>query len=120
MPALNFKSHFAGAVKTGLKLQTIRAHRKQPIKPGDRLYLYTGMRTKKCRLLRFARCRSVDPVRIFHGGIWTRLKGSCLTRWLDRGEEQEVFARSDGFHTAAELHRFFGADFAGDLIRWKP
>ena len=120
MPALDFQSRFAGPVKTGLKRQTIRAHRIHPINAGSTLYLYTGMRTKRCRLLRTARCRSVDPIRVYHGGIWTRLKGSCLTRWLDRGEEAETFARADGFGSAAEFHRFFGEDFAGDLIRWKP
>jgi hypothetical protein len=120
MPSLNFKSRFAGAIQAGQKLQTIRRHRKVPIEPLDRLYLFTGMRTKKCRLLATAMCISVDPIRVYNGGIWTRLKGSCLTRWLGRGAEQEAFARADGFRNAAEFHRFFGPDFAGDLIRWKP
>jgi hypothetical protein len=35
----------------GLKRQTIRAIRKYPFKVGDKLYLYTGCRTKKVRKL---------------------------------------------------------------------
>jgi hypothetical protein len=77
------------------------------------------MRTPKCRLLRTVTCASVDAILIRNGGIWTRLKGSCLTRWLNRGEEQQIFARADGFKNAAAFHRFFGGDFAGDLIRWR-
>ena len=51
MPALNFKKEFADKVASGEKRQTIRALRKdgKNPRPGQKLYLYTGMRTKYCR-----------------------------------------------------------------------
>ena len=64
MPALNFQEQFAAAVESGEKRQTIRSERKRPIKVGDTLYLYTGMRTKRCRKLGSAGCVGIEEIRI--------------------------------------------------------
>ena len=50
MPSLNF-TIFVGKIEDGTKRQTIRLARKRPVKVGDYLYFFTGMRTKKCRKL---------------------------------------------------------------------
>ena len=55
MPLLGFNV-FHDEVKNGTKRQTIRRHRKQPIKVGDTLYLYWHLRQKDCHLLRKAKC----------------------------------------------------------------
>ena len=68
MAALNFQKQFAPDVESGIKLQTIRAKRKNPIKEGETLYLYTGMRTKKCRKLGEVKCYSVLPFEISPNG----------------------------------------------------
>lgn len=52
MVAFNFMPQFAPLVASGTKTQTIRQTARA--KPGDRLQLYTGQRTKACRKL-------VDP-----------------------------------------------------------
>ncbi|MCP4697978.1 MAG: ASCH domain-containing protein, partial [Gammaproteobacteria bacterium] len=59
MPAYNFKQCFAYDVLTGLKSMTIRPHRKRATKPGDTLYLYAGMRSPSCQLLRKEECLRV-------------------------------------------------------------
>jgi hypothetical protein len=46
MPTLNFKKQFSELVSSGKKRQTIRSIRKIPIKVGDKLYLYSGLRQK--------------------------------------------------------------------------
>jgi len=48
MPTINFTKF---KVESGEKRQTIRAVRKRPIKVGDKLHLYSGLRTKKARNL---------------------------------------------------------------------
>ena len=66
MVALNFKTQFADDVASGRKCQSIRAPRKDgrdPV-PGNRLQLYTGMRTRACRKLGDANCIRVRPVQI--------------------------------------------------------
>lgn len=119
MPALNFKKQFAEAVENGDKRQTIRATRVHPIKPGDRLYLYTGMRTKACRGLADALCVTADPICITEKYIAIDRRGGrqILTR-----TEAEKLAIADGFETADAFIDFFrtqhGLPFYGQLITW--
>ncbi len=48
MPSLNFEKQFVPLIESGQKRQTIRVERKNPIKVGDKLYLFSGLRTKYC------------------------------------------------------------------------
>ena len=140
MPALGFKQEFGPAVENGLalrrgdrrwphpgvmpKVQTIRANRKdgRDPKPGQPLYLFTGMRTKRSRRLGEAECVSVGP-------LW--INGSVLhvlDHWMfrlgawDRRTRAHRFAEADGFRNAEAMWEFFervhGLPFEGYLIRW--
>lgn len=115
MPALNFKKQFAHAVTLGEKRQTIRAKRKHPIKVGDKLYLYTGMRTKKCVRLRVATCSEVHDIKIAEASCWVD------GRWLALHEIKDL-AAADGFMDAPTFCDFFrathGLPFTGQLIKW--
>lgn len=118
MPAYNFKARFSSDVKAGRKLHTIRPKRKNPTKPGDKLVLYTGMRTKKCELLRITTCTGVEPVSI--RGREILVGGVMLTE-----SEAQRLATGDGFENATEFFAFFeetypnGADDM-ELITWPP
>ena len=126
MPALNFKKEFAHLVELGLKdpnhpnakRQTIRAQRKdgRDPKPGDHLYLYTGMRTVSCRKIGDTTCKSVEPIAIEGSG-----KVVVGTKVMNL-EEEEKFARADGFPSACEFLSFFekthGFPFYGFLYKW--
>jgi len=118
MPALNFKKQFASAIESGEKKQTIRALRKdgRNPKPGDTLYLYTGMRTKGCRKLGEAKCISVEQI-----GINESIDIDLGTRSLSIAEEMEII-RDDGFENSAQFYQFFrdnhGLPFFGLLIKW--
>lgn len=122
MPALNFQARFAPLVEAGEKTQTIRARRKdgRDPKPGDRLYLYTGMRTKSCRKLATAECTSVKPIKVFRLGAVIDSDGHDDVR---AGGAAESFASADGFESYAEMagwfYRTHGLPFNGLLIRWK-
>lgn len=119
MPALNFKAQFAEPVSNGAKRQTIRAQRKdgRDPKPGDRLYLYTGMRTKACRKLREARCTSVLPVTIYNEAdiVYGQRRLGAI--------ERINFAIDDGFMSPRDLADWFekthGLPFSGLVIRWE-
>ena len=116
MPLLGFQKQFAPLVESGEKRQTIRAHRKRPFVKGDRLYLYTGLRTKQCRKLGEAVCTKVESIRIRTGGAV--LLGSQL---LGVRQIQRI-SRDDGFDNAEEMVQWFeethGLPFEGQLIRW--
>lgn len=117
MPAYNFKSQFAEVVASGTKSCTIRPKRKHPTKPGDQLKLYSGMRTKQCRLLREATCTSVQSVRISANGI--ELDGVKMA-----ASDELALAQADGFTSVAEMLSFFSTVYDGlpienmELIRW--
>jgi hypothetical protein len=115
MPALNFKKEFADLVQHRVKRQTIRAKRRYPIRQGDPLFLYTGMRTKSCRKLTDAVAKEVSEIRITESGV--KLDGIALPAKMI-GE----IARADGFHSISEFKDFFqtnyGFPFSGQLIRW--
>ncbi len=127
MPALNFHSRFAPLVESGLKRQTIRATRKRPIRVGDTLFLYTGMRTKHCRRLMVARCSFVAEIRIQKDPDMAHFDPSPIAYplvYMDgwRGCSALSIAIADGFNSLAEMvswfHETHGLPFVGQLIRW--
>lgn len=115
MPALNFQKRFAGRVEDGSKRQTIRAMRKHPIRQGDRLYLYTGMRTRSCRKLGGATAILVRDILITQTAV--KLDGDTLA-----ARRVAELARADGFESVSEFKDFFrtqhGLPFRGQLIQW--
>ncbi len=117
MPAYNFQKQFAADVKAGRKRQTIRQKRKRRTRAGETLYLYTGQRTKRCRLLRAAICRDVRDIEIMIGGIDVGGKAA----WAE-SPNADRFARADGFKNSAEMIEWFnaryGLPFRGVVIRW--
>lgn len=114
MPALNFQARFAPLIISGAKRQTIRRVRKTPIKPGDRLCLYTGMRTKGCRKIGEAVCEDTASVWIYDDHINV---GGRYFPPLD------LFAKADGLSSWAEMRDFFrehyGLPFKGVIIYWR-
>lgn len=117
MPALNFKKQFAPLVATGEKKQTIRACRKDGRNPksGQTLYLYTGMRTKGCRKIMEAECKSSEPMTIDESGVVINLEPL-------NDYDMEYLAIQDGFEYYYQLREFIeqthGLPFTGYLIKW--
>lgn len=115
MPILSFKKQFAELVETGQKRQTIRKMRKYPIKVDDRLYLYTGLRTKQCRKLG-------ESIASYVPDIMMRPKQEIIivnNNWLS-DYEIEILAKNDGFDNVDDFFMFFREyeRFIGQLIRW--
>jgi hypothetical protein len=118
MPALNFKKQFAPMVEAGTKRQTIRAKREdgRNSKPGETLYLYTGMRTKGCRKLGEGICKHVSEI------VIDTYKGINLYgEWVGSYQMMDI-VRADGFTSWADFRAFFekehGLPFWGLLIEW--
>jgi hypothetical protein len=117
MPQFNFKKQFAADVESGKKRQTIRAKRRDGRNPrvGDKLYLFTGQRTKSCRKLGEAICKSVEQITIDEHGI--NVNGDWLT---DR--KRVNCAVADGFENFGDMKELFrkdyGLPFEGLLYKW--
>lgn len=139
MVAYSFKRRFAepiqaglepGPLVTGMKRQTIRAHRKRHARPGETVQLYTGMRTRHCLLLGVGVCAAVVPIRLILRPPYALIVDGIVRH---QGTDAETlmgldgFARLDGFPDGWEEMRAFWAAshplttaFDGVLIRWNP
>lgn len=133
MPALNFKV-FVDKVESGAKSQTIRPPRKYPVKLGDKLYLYIGMRTKNCRKLGEAVCSEIIPIgfTFWRGDFCFFIKSEDIyiddLRIMFLKEKDEIIRR-DGFRNLKEFQNFFIETYKleshpyylnkFDIIRWR-
>lgn len=130
MPSLNFKKEFVPGIlamldknykkRTGIKPKTttIRAKRKRPIKKGDRLFLYSGLRTKYCKKLGETDCLKAEEFTITEiqdEKLLIVLDGTLLTE-----REVQKIAVTDGFHNWQEFVCWFrknhGFPFEGQRI----
>jgi hypothetical protein len=100
-------------------------------RPGEELQLYTGMRTKHCKLITRARCSQVDVIKM-HLTAWSsliELNGQVLSK----SELVEALAIKDGFKNWQEMRKFWfdwhaqkdpdndsEVDFKGVVIGWDP
>lgn len=116
MPALSF-SVFREKILSGAKRQSIRAIRKNPIKSGDKLYLYWKQRSpKECEKLGETTCSKVSEILINQDGVNIKDKIIINQSGLDQ------FAIADGFDNWQAMIAFFdkthGLPFTGNLIEW--
>lgn len=114
---------FIDKILSGEKRQTIRraSPKWQNVKAGDKLTLYTGLRTKACRKLGEAVVKSIGRI-VLHerdsiGGI-SREGEFPLTYW-----EMEILAKNDGFKSVDDFWDFFNAHYdirpiEMNVIRW--
>ncbi len=132
MPAYSFQGQFVPVIENETKPHTVRANRKdgKVPKPGDRLYLYYGMRTKQCRKIGEAVCSGVKGVTIsdegieFHG-LWggPLVKPDCdKFAWKDGFRPEGSTAETPGAAFKLLLHFFkqtHELPFKGVVIYWK-
>lgn len=118
MPALNFQKRLVSDIFNLIIRQSIRLKRKNPIKKGDLLYLYTGQRTKNCVKI-FKEpvvCKGIKDIKIAKENLQIGKVSYINYRDLDE------FAIKDGFKNWKQLTDFFrshyGLPFKGVIIEW--
>lgn len=123
--AYSFKAHFEAPIRAGTKAQTIRADRARHARAGEELQLYTGMRTKHCRLIGRATCMSVSPVQLDFGREVIIAGARPMIHDFVKLDE---FARMDGFPDFLAMREFWRKEhgmllslrpWSGILIEWK-
>jgi len=111
MPVLNFKAQFVEPIRAGTKHHTIRADRKVPIKPGDKLYLYCGLRHKGAfRILPGAvACTRVISIRIHIVRVrdWVEEQAVWIEGQKLANDEAQALAVADGFPDWPAMRRFW-------------
>jgi len=109
MPALNFQKQFVELVRERKKRQTIRLVRKYPIKVGDKLYLYYGMRTKYCKKIADAVCTGINKIEIYESGV----RSSFICGDINGLNK---FARYDGFENWDQMRDWFNKNHGLPLL----
>lgn len=135
MVAYSFAPMFRQSVAMGVKTQTVRATRSRHAKPGERVQLYTGMRTKYCRKLVDADpvCTDITDIEIVVTVGHPEFIASITLGGRELSDDEvEQFAIADGFtpgllHTARWqmgdfwLYKHGQCRFRGVVIKWaKP
>lgn len=129
MVAYSFQQRLAPPIIAGTKRQTIRLPRKRHARPGEKLQLFTGMRTRHCmKIIPDPFCTVVLPISIrlsarsiveVEIGTWSS------ARWTQVAD-LDKFARQDGFSDIADMSEFWARAhgdveyFNGVLICWYP
>lgn len=121
MVAYSFKPRFVLPILQGIKTQTIRAvGLRRHASEGDALQLYTGMRTRHCKLITRAWCVARTDVRL----DWTGEVPS-VTAYGGQIRALDDFARQDGFTSIEDMRDFWAKEhpddevFEGVLIKWR-
>ena len=126
MGLYNFKPRFVPYIRARTKKHTIRETRKYPDKPGDPMFLYQGLRTKKAKRISVEECAKVESIRIeceypdaeviLPWDVSVFIEGIELS-----SPEKESLARADGFNDFEEMVRFWDGrlPFEGHIIHWK-
>lgn len=117
MVAYSFKKHFAEPIVAGRKRQTLRDDRKRHARVGETLQLYTGMRTKHCRMIGTATCLAVSRIRLdFEDGRVESVETGLALTTL---EELDAFAVYDGFPDWRALERFWRKEHPDVAAAWE-
>lgn len=115
MVAYSYKPRFVGRIKDGSKPQTCRGDRKRHARPGETMQLYTGMRTRQCRLIGTATCKSVEPIRFDFEAQTIQIGAEPPIEDLP---DLNAFAVLDGFEDYRDLCEFWRANHKG-VERWE-
>ncbi len=126
MVAYNFKSSFVDQISARTKRQTVRHQGgKRHARPGERVQLYTGLRTRHARkIIPDPVCIRVAQIVIPVGRAYEAKVGRIELDGIPLADdEMEAFAWADGFLSLRHFGRFWLAThgeglFTGVVIYW--
>lgn len=129
MKVLMFQPRFARLVEQGLKRQTIRAKRRNPIQVGDILSLREWMGEPYASVQKILGSETCKEIHIVEAGSVTALpeEDGVYVTWFVDGEPipkagLDAFAQADGFKNYIEMFNWFLLShkfpFKGTLIKW--
>jgi hypothetical protein len=112
---LGFKQQFVLPIAHGTKIHTIREDKHDRWKPGKKIHMATGVRTKRCNKFRQTICTGVQTINILY--IDNIMHVLINDKLLDEREVYQL-ALNDGFYSLEEFRKWFHSDFSGKIIHW--
>lgn len=116
MVAYSFQARFAPPIIAKLKRHTLRNPRKRHAEPAETIQLYTGMRTKSCKLVGTAVCMAVLPLRLDFDERRAEFLASGHT--VTTPADTDAFAVADGFQDWQDMERFWAKQHP-DVRQWE-
>lgn len=128
MAIYSFQERFISWILDLSKRHTIRKKRKYPPKPGDKIYLYFGLRTKWCKKIGEATCDSTKEI------IFTEMGNVFINGKRLNQSQKDFLAWMDGFRPALSsalnpigsfkmMFRFWKVHhqlpFTGEITYWR-
>ena len=118
---LSFKPQFVKPIKAGTKIHTIRKDPHGRWKPGRKIHLATGVRTKHYEQFRSGVCVSTQEIYIKWCSRHGHWMGDTLT-FVDgtavKSDIIEQIAINDGFESVQDFFAWFSEDFSGKIIHF--
>ena len=141
MALLNFKEQFVEPIRSGRKHHTSRSTRRIPVKAGDNLYLYTGLRHKGAfRILPepvvctktysiqihivfiASACQLKDEVVVLDGQKLEQSEMEALAQadgFSDWNQMRWFWIKAHGKAKRANGYRYSIVEFNGQIIHWR-
>lgn len=119
MVQYNFQDNFRQPILEGRKTSTIRPGAPRA-KRGDKLQLYTGLRTKACSLIMETTCVGCKPITLLLGQDAGFIFGGAF---FGLNGDLDALTRSEGFESWEELRAWFRDrykvdEFTGHRTNW--
>lgn len=114
MVSFNFQPDFVDHILSGRKKQTIRQSKRCNV--GDKMHLFTGLRTRNCKRIADVICVKTD---------YCAIRPSGLTFGdADQWPNADQFARDDGFMDFQDMLKWFqikygSSCFIGHVHKWE-
>lgn len=119
---LGFKKQFKAPIMDGTKIHTIRLDKNFRWKPGVKIQMATGIRSKHYQCFKESECSSIQ--RIFMS--FDYMLNISIGNWELSVYEKEILAKNDGFKDFKEFEDYWYPElikgeyqsFSGRIIHW--
>lgn len=109
MALLGFKKEFRNMILSGEKRQSIRRVGKRSFRVGERLAMYSGLRTKYCKRIGESKITAIKVLEFEKNGTLL-LDGRILDR-----QSREDFAKADGFISFDNMIGWFEKEYGDEI-----
>lgn len=123
-------TNFENKIKSGIKIHSIREDKHNRWRPGMKIQMAHGVRTKNYRCFDDTKtCTGIQSIKInyYFNGITPEkmeiiIDGDLFYSQSGYGsygsDNLELLARNDGFDSTSDFFSWFNADFEGKILHW--
>lgn len=123
-------TNFENKIKLGIKIHSMREDTHNRWKPGMKIQMAHGVRTKNYRCFDDTKiCTGIQSIKIkyllitgYQGVVEVRIGGKLF--YSQFGEDSygscnlELLAKNDGFDSTSDFFEWFNHDFEGRILHW--